>query len=331
MVRSRLNHAVKLAFALGIITWMVRSGRLDFSQLSHAAESWRELAGIAGLCYGGNMLMAWRWRLLLDAQRIHVSAWHVFSYSMIGWLFSTVIPGAVSGDVMKAYYIGRLVPDKKAPAVTAILVDRIIGLIGLLTLGACAGVGCRSLIFHSPSVSILWSTVAGLASAGWATLLLFLFCGTSAAGRLRGFVSRIPGSGLWLKGVDLLLAFRERPSVVVAALTLTLVAQTLACVMFWLAARALGAPETPFLLLMFVVPLGLATMALPIAPAGLGVGQMAFYTLFEILRPGAGKLGAAIATLYQAVFVAVSLSGVVFYIFESPRRDTGRQQHPGAP
>jgi uncharacterized membrane protein YbhN (UPF0104 family) len=71
---------------------------------------------------------------------------------------------------------------------------------------------------------------------------------------------------------------------------------------------------------LFIIPLGLTAMALPIAPAGLGVGQVVFYVLFSDLVPGSGSLGASMVTIYQLVYVFVSLTGIFFYLSESPMR-----------
>jgi hypothetical protein len=50
-----------------------------------------------------------------------------------------VIPGAVGGDVIKAAYLCRMQPDRKPQAVASMVLDRILGLLGLFLLAGIAG------------------------------------------------------------------------------------------------------------------------------------------------------------------------------------------------
>ena len=60
-----------------------------------------------------------------------------------------------------------------------------------------------------------------------------------------------------------------------------------------------------------LVPLGLMVTAIPIAPAGLGVGQVAFLSLFRMLGV---YQGANLFTLYMASYVMINLSGAFLYV-----------------
>jgi hypothetical protein len=55
-------------------------------------------------------------------------------------------------------------------------------------------------------------------------------------------------------------------------------------------------------------------MSLPIAPLGLGVGQVAFSVLFTAMGAPSAAFGAAIVTGVQIVNVALNLVGVFFFV-----------------
>jgi len=55
-----------------------------------------------------------------------------------------------------------------------------------------------------------------------------------------------------------------------------------------------------------LVPLGLMVTAVPISPAGLGVGQVTFLALFQM---AATSQGANLFTLYMASSALVNISG----------------------
>ena len=56
----------------------------------------------------------------------------------IGMVFNLVIPGAVGGDLIKAAYLVRM-QIRKTQAIASMVIDRILGLLGLFILAAIAG------------------------------------------------------------------------------------------------------------------------------------------------------------------------------------------------
>ena len=57
---------------------------------------------------------------------------------LIGMVFNLVIPGAVGGDLIKAAYLARM-RIRKTQAIASMVIDRILGLLGLFILAAIAG------------------------------------------------------------------------------------------------------------------------------------------------------------------------------------------------
>jgi hypothetical protein len=70
--------------------------------------------------------------------------------------------------------------------------------------------------------------------------------------------------------------------------------------------------EAPVMSYFLLVPLGLLVTAIPVSPAGLGVGQVAFLALFHLV--GASQ-GANLFTLYMASYVVINLTGALLYLF----------------
>ena len=317
--RRILQVALKTALAAGILGWMVRSGRLDLTQLSQAAHKWPYLLAIGAICYTGFLLTAIRWRLLLASQDVPLSLWKSFSLTMIGVLFSTVIPGTVSGDVVKAYYIGASVPERSARAIRTILVDRIVGLLGLLMLSAAAGLFSYNVISGNREVRVFyWVVAAGVLcfAAGIAIAVVASRLAVNLADRMAG---RFRVLSAVKECLSTLAAFHAKPLVLVAAVTIGLPGQALTWVAFYLAARALGISSLPLLPFLWIVPLGLVAMSIPIALAGLGIGQMAFYALFQFVFPGHGNLGSSMSVVFRLAYITASLSVIVLYLTEPAR------------
>src|SRR5579872_6849866 len=117
---SRVNPwlftVLKIAIAAALITWMLRRGVLDLKSVGSALTRWPDLLLMVGICYVQMSLLAWRWSLLLRAQKISFGFRDTFALTMIGALFNLVTPSSVGGDLMKSYYVHRRTADRSAEA-----------------------------------------------------------------------------------------------------------------------------------------------------------------------------------------------------------------------
>ncbi len=83
------------------------------------------------------LFQAWRFQLMLRAQEIPVTFWESAKLSYAGNFLNFVTAlGSTGGDVFKMYY-ASLHTERKTEAVMAVVLDRIIGLFGLVLLVGC--------------------------------------------------------------------------------------------------------------------------------------------------------------------------------------------------
>jgi uncharacterized membrane protein YbhN (UPF0104 family) len=64
----------------------------------------------------------------------------------------------------------------------------------------------------------------------------------------------------------------------------------------------------------FAVPVGFILTSIPISPAGIGVGQAAFYFLFNLANHGQTDLGPISISMFQVTTFAISLLGAFYYV-----------------
>jgi glycosyltransferase 2 family protein len=74
------------------------------------------------------LFMSIRVSLLFHAQRLSLSFWNAIQLTLVGFFFSTFLPGAAGGDLAKLYYATREYEGRRAEVATVLLFDRIIGL-----------------------------------------------------------------------------------------------------------------------------------------------------------------------------------------------------------
>ena len=173
---------------------------------------------------------------------------------MIGSLFNAVIPGAVGGDIVKGYYVCRRATAKTPEALTTILIDRVVGLLGLLLLAAIAG---------------LWNFTVASGNRALEGLCLFAIISTIAGGLGLALAVGVGGrftcvepwrrnrwvASVW-RGMNSLARYKRHPGLLVSALAASVFNQLLFCAAVYLAVQTLGGPSIPWGYYFLLVPVG---------------------------------------------------------------------------
>ena len=325
--KSRLKKAVllvvKIGLAVGLLTWLVTSGKLRLSEIGSAIRGHPHWMILAFLIYNSCIVLtAIRWRMLLQAQDIHPSRADCVRMNYIGLFFSTFLPGATGGDFVKAYYVARD-REKKAEAVTTVFLDRVFGLYCMIGYGAVA------ILFHFKH---LWhyggeTGQAGLTQAQFLVVLVFgafvaatlglVVVMNSHCRRLVHFIlDRLPVGGAVLKRVyEAVYLYRSRPGVLAKFVGYSVAAHSLGATSVLCVGVALGDTVATggqsALSYLFLVPLGLVINGLPLTPAGLGAFEAALAWLFKTIG---SNMGANVAALGHIVFLLTNQVGLIFYV-----------------
>lgn len=305
-MKRHVPLVLKVCFAAGILTWLARGGKLNFAEIGGALSRPLDLTVILLVIYLQIAVTAWRWKLLLQAQGFEIGLRQAFRLNMIGSLFNMVIPGSVGGDVMKAYYVARGEVGRKTEVVATILLDRIVGVMGLLVLAAVVALwNLRSAAAHPALMTMSLFAIAGAAGS-----LTAMALGVKFGSRLT-ILSR---SGNLRRVLTCFEAFRKTPTVLPIVIFVSMLCHLSVSCAIYLAMRALSAPRIPLHYFLLAAPLGLLATAIPLAPAGIGVGQVAFLSLFQIVVPGSAPGAVNALTVYQSLALVACLSGFVPYL-----------------
>jgi uncharacterized protein (TIRG00374 family) len=109
-----------------------KSDMLD--ALRAGARHWPMIAlGVGGFVFCLLLCMA-RWKLLLDARGMRLPFGLVFQLYFVGQFFNSFLFGSTGGDVVKAWFVAREMPERKTEAVSTVFLDRLIGLVALVLL-----------------------------------------------------------------------------------------------------------------------------------------------------------------------------------------------------
>ncbi|MEZ0231016.1 MAG: YbhN family protein, partial [Planctomycetota bacterium] len=295
------------------------SGAIDFPRVASALQNTTWISQTLATLFCSIAIITARWWLLLRVEQIEIPLTDALKLTLVGHFWNNILPGAVTGDVVKMYYLGRKAPDKKAEAYATVMIDRVIGLAALVYLAFFAALANLDFVF-APGHGQLKLTFYGNAflALGFTVGIFALVLGV---GRRSGFAEKIRGSSLpglegFRRGYRTLIRLGERPGILFLSFALGLLSHSLLVLVGITSARALGETSLGISTYGFIVPVGLFVNSIPIGlPGGLGVGEASFKQLF--LWAGAAEtLGAGVMILLRIGQFAWGLVGGVVYIFD---------------
>lgn len=327
MNRRSLWNIVKLVVVAAVFAVLYKTGKIDFDTLRLATARLDLVFAAALLIFLAGVFTIERWRRLLLAVDVHIEFGSAFTLTFIGAFFSIALPGAVGGDIVKAYYLSKG-QNQKAALVTTVIFDRLLGLYTMILIATLAGAVMWVYVRFSGSPPQWWS-------GGIQTLIGFifaLFTAFTVGGIL--FMSNSMSRTRFMKKVMEVVPFREKTekiysvirrfgdnrSLVLTAFGISFFGQLFLYGSIWVLAVALDLNELTIVQFFFVIPVCILINAIPVAPGGLGVGEIGFGALFALF--GSGK-GVELAMMYHTVSIAISLGlGGVIYLAHS-RREGG--------
>ena len=308
---------LRMGLVAAIFYYLIRSDRLNFERLLLFREAPGVLAMMLGvLVFIVVPMAALRWWLLLKAAGLHVESWRTLILTWIGNFFNATLPGAVTGDVVRAYYMIKAQRGEgRSRAFMTLLMDRFVGLFGLIVMAFLALL-CN--------LKLIWSLPV-LYSLAWTTITMFvgtvLFCTLALLPFQEGrdpFVwlfSHLPAKTFTLQIYNAFKAYQQQKFILLVTLLLAIGIHCLIALLFFQMARLIGVGEMTLGMQFFIMPLGLITVAIPIAPGGIGIGHLAFESLYHL----AGVSGGAdIFNLFIIVQLGVSLlGGIPYFLYKS--------------
>lgn len=319
-----LKLAVKVLFVALLLGFLSKKGLISIAEMRKVLDHPVRLSVALLAMTAATLIAISRWKLLLEAQGVRISWQKTASLNLIGGFFNLALPGAVSGDIVKAFYIARENPGKRGHVFGSILFDRIIGVSGLVlvaTLGLLLGLGPLQ-------GSQLIAAVRTFVLVAFACVLVFygiLFLVPTERDPflriLSAATNRFKKAASLTRIYEGIRNYHPHRRMVLASLGLSCLIHffaALSCMEFFfiLESGNTGGAGHPDLLGAFVaVPLGLLVTAVPVAPAGVGTGHAAFSWLFLLLGSSSGANIFSLNVLVQILFGA--LGGLIYLRYRS--------------
>lgn len=305
--------AAKVTVATVLIGWLLRSGVLDFRALRLFGD--RPLLLVANLAVFmiGVGLGALRWRILLRLADVKMPFFRALQLQLTAVFFNAVVPGNVGGDFVKSAYAARSAsPDRRPTVFLVVFVERLLGLGGLVLVAGITTVLRGNELWRNPRLREL---AFGVGLLGVVTLLgpaVVVFVVRRAGDRLdfwTGGTSKLAGLLRHLVAAARLVS--AGPQNLALALALSMGMHTAAILFFTSLTNAITHQGVALSAMATIFPLGIITMVVPVSPAGLGVGHVAFDRLFALIGL---EGGATVFNVYVIGQMTPCLLGVIPYL-----------------
>ncbi len=297
--------------------------RIDVSKLwSIARTATISLLALALLVYLAMVLVsAWRWGVLLKAQGVALRFRTLASSFLVATFFNNFLPSNIGGDVVR---ITDTAPaaGSKTLAATIVLIDRGIGLLGLILVAAIGATAGPRLVDAGPGVGapLLWTAFAGalmvaIPAVSMPQALPRLLRPLRALHQdwVEERLSRLGGA---------LERFKRAPGSLMACFAGAVAVQA-ALVGFYAAIAYSMSIPIGFAELAVLVPISFLVQMAPVSVNGFGVREATFGFYFS--RLGLPLESALLVSFVgAALMMAFSLSGAVAYL----GRRRHRARHP---
>jgi uncharacterized protein (TIRG00374 family) len=304
-IKQRIFFVAKLGVGAVCLVWALTTIRPSTWVLAASHLGWLWLMLAAWTL--NQVFCALRLRVLLSIFGYRLGVADTMRVAFASFFLSSVLPGLVVGDVAKIAILRFATKDSGIGELTMVtLLDR---LFGLLSLWAVAF--ALSFMVTLPDTlvvqSVVWLLRISLIVPVMSVAFLVFVASPHSAWLSRGLTGRAAFLAQRARGIVRKLTLRRS----LAALLTQVIPFSMIAVVFLVAAQAatgsliagsLGEPGA-FLEQSFLAPTSIFVSTIPIAPAGIGVGQLTLGGIYQIagLNPEVAVLLTTVVQISQLV------------------------------
>lgn len=307
-MKKKLNLFIKIVTSL-LLLWYVLS-TTDLAAIGQSLKSvnlvWVFWAFV--LLILGKFLTGYRWQKLLAAHGIEIPLMTLMGSLYVGQFFNSFLPSTIGGDAIRAYDTANY-SEETTKALTAVFLDRLIGMSALAFLGVLALVA--GVLLQESVTQFLWLVLLAFAACVIALIIVF---NSAIAGRFDAILRRL-GMAKIAKKIDMaytaVLSLKSQKGVLINAFFLSVVLQINVVLFYYFVALSLDI-SIPLVFFFIIIPIILVILLVPFSINGIGLRESA-YVFFL------GALGAATEDAVALSWLAFGLiltqglvGGVIF-------------------
>lgn len=294
-----ISLIVRIIISIVLLYFLLKQASLtDITSALLKADHKLMFLGIA-LYILGQVLSAYKWKILAEAIGFKNKTMEYFDYYFIGMFFNLFLPTTVGGDVAKCYYLSENDDrDRRSPAIYSVLADRYSGVAVIVWMATIA--------MFTPMGS---SVAIGYKLFMLAMSVLILIISPTFTLFMHTFFKRKKWVRTMLK--DTKVYFND-PKLIIKVLTWSLVFHCIVISIHIVIATAIGI-KIPPQYFFIIYPMSAMAGFIPVAFNGLGPREAAYIIFFGYAGINHSQ-SMAFSIVWFATVLIASLTGILFYI-----------------
>ena len=315
-MKKVLLTILQVAVTIGMLIWVFydagQRARMGLA-LRTADYRWVAVGLLAYIMV--EVSAAIRWQILLRVQKIRLTLPRVSGLFLIGMFYNQFLPGGTGGDIIKSYLLLKETPNQKAGALLAVVFDRLIGLVALVSITAVLVTLRFDLLSKTPETRHL-------------LLILFFLLGSSITALLASFAisgfnlfhllpHKFPGREKLIEIAAAYQLYARHWFATLSAFGASLMAHLFTFTTFLCVAYAFHA-RVKVIDFFSVLPIERTITALPISFAGIGLREKILQILLHDLCHVAVPVAKLIGTMSFLIMVVACAPGGLVYFFYKP-------------
>ena len=316
---------LKWVMAIALVIYLCEQNRDGFVRLT-SRSLLPVSCGLALALATANVLLTFcRWYLLVRGLGFSFRLLDALRIGFLGCIFNLVGAGAAGGDVIRAMLIAKEQDSRRAVAMASVVLDRVIGLITLLMVGAAAACFQTTLIERSVELKVLTAVLWSGSAAGVVGLLVLLHPAItrwSVMDRL----GRMPIVGDSIHElIQGIVLYQQRRTVFAAAIGIGVLAHLCGLSSFYFCAEALqfGAAAPSFSGHLLLIPSAVIVEIVVPLPGGIGALEAAVQQCYVLANAAsttpvppaqAAQAGFFTALLFRVLTLFIAAIGGVYYL-----------------
>jgi len=324
MSKRHLTIPLKIIVSAGLLYLVYRKVAPDWStvggeMLSALSQGYGWLIGALVAVSIVFTISPLRWRTIVHAHHGDIPFLQMFRLFLVGFFFGQFMPGGLAaGDVVRSYYISCCTVDKKTECVATVVIDRVMGSAGFLTIIVV------SLLLWGGHLQLALTVLGGGAVLAIAIALFFS----------RRVLRRLPFA-TWIhehlpyrdrleRVYEAFRHYRHHSVRLLSCWGISLGVQFLLVLAAYCVGQAVGIRATPLQYLIRVPLVGGITM-IPISVGNIGLAEFGYAYFF--LQPGAPEayrsVVGAFALMMRLLWLFVAAIGGVIWLVERGKLSGG--------
>lgn len=315
-MKKPIVFALKIALVIFILWFLMHSSQLQLGLLLSVFKN-PFLTAVAILFFFLMVIVcAWRWYRLNLAQGICFSFKRTLMPTYLGIAFNNLLPGTVGGDFVRLFYLFKKFPNYKSGAALSIFFDRLTGLMGIFILASIVALFQMNIFSQNKTLFyffwVCFAICLGALLVFFVSMLLPERVGLSAW--LTERFSRHTFLAPVITFMEAIRKYRQSKLIILECLAASLLIQLMMVVVVLLINRILGLPMMPVADFAIALCVTQLVNLIPLAPGGIGLGEVAFANILLLFNPTAVVGYATVFLVYRLLGLVSYLPGLLFYL-----------------